>query len=131
MLRCEIKLKIYDPNAPLLPPGEALLGELIPPAADTRNSGAFGPRVFVPKDRGADSPDPLVASAALRQPIRDRVRANLIRTVVSRSAAPVTEYQVEEALMDLEGRRPLLDWLANGGLEKLITLLLDLLKLAA
>ena len=71
-------------------------------------------------------PDQLVA--ARRRPIRDRLRERLVAAAVAEGA---DRHAAEAAVDDLAGERPLLDWLMSGGFEKLLQLILTLIKLAA
>ncbi|HEY1188582.1 MAG TPA: hypothetical protein VGE74_13095 [Gemmata sp.] len=117
MLKYHVELKIFDPDAP--PAGFG------PPRTDAPEpvADAVGP-----------TPRAFAGTAPLtlrRQPVRDRVRAGLIRAIVAAAPAPVSDEQVNEVIDEVTSERPLLDWLTGGGLEKLIALVLDLLKLAA
>lgn len=73
-------------------------------------------------------PDPLAAVVGRRRPIRDRLRERLVAAAVAEGA---DRHAAEAAVDDLAGERPLLDWLMNGGFQKLLELILTLIKLAA
>lgn len=68
---------------------------------------------------------------ASRRPLRDWVRDRIIAAVLLEVPHGTSVSRIEAVLADVAKERPLLDWLANGGVEKLVTLILALLKLAA
>lgn len=57
----------------------------------------------------------------------DTLRSNAIEAAVAKGA---DRARAESAMEEIESDRPLLDWLHNGGFEKLLKLLLELLKIA-
>lgn len=59
-----------------------------------------------------------------RQPLRNALRKRIIAGAVARG---VSEADAQAALAEIESERPILDWLANGGVEKIIELILKLL----
>ena len=59
----------------------------------------------------------------MKRPVRDALRKRLAEAAVAKGADPK---KVEAALAELESERPILDWLANGGFEKLLKLILEL-----
>ena len=67
-----------------------------------------------------------MAAILRRRPLRDRIRERLIDRAVEAGA---TREQVEQAIGDLEGDRPLLDWFLNGGFEKLLQMIMTLIGL--
>lgn len=58
------------------------------------------------------------------RPLLNALRERVIKGAVARGAS---EADARAALAEIESDRPLLDWLANGGLEKIIDLILKLL----
>jgi hypothetical protein len=89
-------------------------------------AGDAGVPVFNPDDIArAVSAD--VKPLFVRRPLAERLRQRLIDDAVDNGADPAKAAAV---VADLLGERPLLDWLADGGWEKLLKLLLALLKLA-
>lgn len=127
-----VELKIFDPSAPTTGVFGVTFEPFDPiPPSNQFDALAQAAQSLTPQT-GEQQP-PFVASAAFgrRQPIRDRVRAGLISRVVAAAGASVSLDEVNEAIDEATSTRPLLDWLANGGLEKLIELIVSLLKLAA
>jgi hypothetical protein len=59
-----------------------------------------------------------------RRPLLNALRNRAVAGAVARG---VSEQDARAALAEIESDRPLLDWLANGGLEKIIDLILKLL----
>lgn len=85
---------------------------------------------------GPDAPDvcgacdaPTEGSAAAAARFDGPLRAILLRRLKARSGA--SEADCAAALDAVAGARPLLDWLRDGGLEKLIQMVLAVLKLLA
>jgi len=64
------------------------------------------------------------ASVKKRQPLRDFIRSQLIDRAV---AAGADRRKAEQAAAILESERPFLDWLMNGGFEKLFALIMQLI----
>lgn len=131
MREVNVSLRIYDPFG-AAPGCSAIGGEWTPPNSWKEIVEDVG------KCSSTAGAQPLVAQSLFPRPLRDAARAGLIRAVVLRAGkdvAPVTEDQVSALVDELLDGRPFLAWLAeqlrNGGLEKLIALLLDLLVLAA
>jgi hypothetical protein len=69
-----------------------------------------------------------IVGAALgrERPLIARLRARVIQGAVAKGAK---EEDARAALAEIESERPILDWLANGGLEKIVDLVLKLLSL--
>lgn len=59
-------------------------------------------------------------------PLRDRIRKKLLDDAVAKGADPE---KAKAAIAELEGERPLLDWLLAGGFDKLLELILAILAL--
>lgn len=62
----------------------------------------------------------------MRRPILNLIRRKLKQEAMD---SGYSEKEVDDALADLESERPLLDWLLNGGFEKLVDMLLTILAL--
>lgn len=72
---------------------------------------------------GEASPPPM---AVRKRPIRDRLRDRLVDAAVARGA----DRDAAEAIVEeVAAERPLLDWLMNGGFEKLLDMILKLIGL--
>lgn len=67
-----------------------------------------------------------VAAGPFRKRLAARIRERIVADAVLRGA---DESKVREVVADLEGERPLLDWLLNGGFEKLLALIMELIEL--
>lgn len=111
--------------------------EAAPPYAEFRPDGGEGRAADAPPDappfHGFGAADPMTdASApqarALPRLLRDRVRARLLDAAEANGADRDAANRV---LAELEGERPILEWLLDGGWEKLLALVLELLKFAA
>lgn len=62
-----------------------------------------------------------------RRPLRDRLHARLVEAAVAQGA----DREAATAVVDeLASERPLLDWLLNGGFEKLLQMIMTLISLA-
>lgn len=59
----------------------------------------------------------------MKRPVRDALRKKLAEAAIAKGADPK---KVEAAIAEVESERPLLDWLVNGGFEKLLKLILEL-----
>jgi hypothetical protein len=68
--------------------------------------------------------DPTMEAVGRRRPIRDRLHERLVDAAVARGA---DRGEAEAAVDDLESERPLVDWLLNGGFQKLLDLILTLI----
>ncbi len=66
--------------------------------------------------------------ALKKQPIRDAIRRKLVESAVEQGA---DRAHAEATLKKMEGERPILDWLINGGFEQLLKLFLQLIALFA
>lgn len=64
----------------------------------------------------------------MRRPLRNLIHRQLKKRAEDAGYPPS---EVDAALFELESERPLLDWLLNGGFEKLLEMLLTILALFA
>lgn len=87
----------------------------------------IGPQEFIPHP----SAEPMAgAKGFFPRPLRDRLRARLTEEALLAAGPGASHAQVAAILDELESDRPLIDWLLNGGWEKILALILQLLKFA-
>ena len=65
---------------------------------------------------------------AVKRPVRDALRKKLLDAAVAKGADPAKTAKV---LAEMEGTRPLIDWLARGGFAELLKLVLQLVAVLA
>lgn len=53
-----------------------------------------------------------------------RILRKRIAAAIKRRNAAITDAQIDDAIASLESERPLMDWLLNGGIEKIIELII-------
>lgn len=59
-------------------------------------------------------------------PLRNILKQRLIKAAIAKGA---TREEVENAIGQAEGDRPLLDWLKNGGFQELLKFIMELIAI--
>lgn len=118
-----IEIHIHHYPAITSEPLEAVVGSVHnAPAPHSPDSDPIDSAALT--DRITDVPASFFAPA--RPTLRERLRTRLVDAAVAKGASPIA---AGLAVNQLASERPLLDWLLDGGWEKLLALVLELIKL--